>query len=116
MAVFTSFTIKAVLDTILFFFVLTPEEGGYAVSKWAADACKDMPTDDLEEFEKAHGDCKPAMENFVFWGSSIFITIGSVITIHFILVLHTYYSQSVVGEEEKVTAGGEEEQQPLIDN
>ena len=116
LATFAAYTVKCFIDTAMFFFVLKPEEGGYSVSTWAEHACTGMTAEDLATFNQEHGECKPAMEKYIFYATGVFFTLGAVITIHFILVLYTYWQDAVEEEEGKTATGGEEDRQPLMDN
>merc|ERR1712151_191095 len=115
LAVFAAYCVKVVVDTVMFLFVLKPEEGGYSVSTWAEHACDGMTAEDMATFKQEHGDCKPAMEQYIFYATGVFFTLGAVITIHFILVLYTYWQNAVEAEEVKTATRGEDEQ-PLMDN
>ena len=115
MATFFLYVFKSICDSLLFFFWLKPEQGGYSVATWAKHACEGMTADDLATFTEEHGECNPAMEKYIFYVTGVMFTLGAFLQIHFILVLYTYWQQAAEkgeagspGEDEEPMLGGDD--------
>merc|ERR1712060_804899 len=110
---YAAYIFNCLVDGALFFFFLKPDQGGYSIDTWAKQACDGMNETDLEKFTAEHGDCEPAMKNYIFYATGVGFTIGTLITIHFILVLYTYWQQAVEEEEGDTKVPGDDEE-PLM--
>ena len=71
-----------------------------------------MDTQSRSEFEESHGDCVAALEQYIFYGVMIGMIFGTLLFIHFILVIYTYWQEAV--EQEEKTGGADEDQEPLM--
>ena len=73
-----------------------------------------MGTEGRTQFEQQHGDCTAALEQYIFYGVMLGMIFGSLIFIHFILVIYTYWQEAA--EEEEKTGGDQEDEEPLMQN
>ena len=90
-----AFSVKAVGDIIINFFLARPEQGGYDLDNYAKQACETMSEEDLTKFEEAHGECALAMRNYIFYGTIAWMVIAVLLLVHFILVLYFYWQEAI---------------------
>ena len=112
------FCFKIVADTLVFFLMATPEQGGYAADEWAKEACKWMDEQSKAELETEHnGTCEGIIEKYIFYailGWSLLVTIP--ITVHFVLVIYSHWREAADDEKGDGGSGEEEEEEPLMDD
>ena len=53
------------------------------------------------------------MENYIFYATGVFFTLGALITVHFCLVLFTYWQEAA--EKGETSSPGAEEEEALIE-
>ena len=104
-----------VVQTLAFLFIATPEQGGIAVTDWGQQACDDMNEDDLADFETQHGDCLPAMKQYILYVMIICMTLGTIVSVHFFLVNHTYWQEAVEAEGKGTSGSPDDAEEPLMD-
>ena len=115
MIFFGAFCLKVLGDYLINFLVATPEQGGYAPDEWAKEACTAMGEASKAEFEAEHGNCEEVISKYIFYSMLVLNLLVSVpITVHFILVLLSYWREAADSEKDDGEAG-EEEEEPLMD-
>ena len=74
-----------------------------------------MTEEDLAKFEAQHGDCEPEIAKYIWIAVGIFMVLGVLIGIYFVLVPYTYW-QEAVENEEKGNSGDEREDETALLN
>ena len=98
------------------FLILPVDKGGFDLEASANSACTGMSEEELEKYTEYHGeDCTVSMKRYITYSIITGISFFTLIWLHFVLVIATYYTEAAEAEAKETGSPDEEETEPLVE-